>query len=370
MSFLGSIHIDLVCQDNRVTEVRLTPEREVHPEKLFIGKTVSAVRSLIPSLYALCPDSQLAAFELAVAMAKDRVISQELLHRIRWINHLEMIGESLRYFVLELGNPDYRTDKMAALLKARDDIAALKKLDPHDWEEVEHLWVELRSAASYILLDGFPTDWQQAALNSTLSATTDSLTEVFVRYGRVRSLGYCSYPYEPRIGFHLLNYNLELESWNSYPWSVKLNGMTGAVARFAHTPLVSGLLTQDGNTAYTRLVARFLQTLQAVDTTHADESSVAAVDIGHGKAASLIENARGALIHSVEFVRNSDPNDPTIRHYEILTPTELNFTYSDAAPRALKGIRFTDDEDLKEKAEIVFCSFDPCAEYSIGVIHA
>lgn len=370
MSFLGSIDVTLTVHHEKVTQVDILPKKEVHVEKFFIGKKVSEIKQLIRNLFSLCPDSQLSCALVACHLARTGAPSQEILTQARWLNHLEMINESLRYFVLDVGCETYRSDKIQALVKARDCITKLKKCSPQDWEEIEHLWVDLRSVSSFILLDGFPTNWMQALMHGTLKSSDESLTEALVRYGKNRTLGFCPSALEHNKAPEILINNLEIDSWKNYPWNIRVKGLTGAVTRLSSDPVVSGLLTQDGNTIYTRIVARFLQTIHAIDMIHADESSVDAVWIRPGVASALVENSRGVLIHSVELDLTQGTDDPTVKHYQILTPTEINITQSEFCKASLKNLSFRGDEDLKEKASLIFQSFDPCTTVHIEVKHA
>lgn len=74
----------------------------------------------------------------------------------------------------------------------------------------------------------------------------------------------------------------------------------------------------DGNTNYTRFVARFIEVLSAADLIRMPLETIAAMALGPGSAVSLVQNSRGVLLHAVKIT------DGVIEKYHILTPTEIN----------------------------------------------
>lgn len=55
--------------------------------------------------------------------------------------------------------------------------------------------------------------------------------------------------------------------------------------------MVAGLLMSDGNTNYTRFVARFIEVLSAADLIRMPLETIAAMELGKGSAVSLVQNS-------------------------------------------------------------------------------
>lgn len=367
MSFLGAIDLKIKADATKIVSVELKPEREVHVETLFIGKSPEEVLGLIPDLFTLCPDSQRAAAAVAFELAKTGHPDQKLIAISRFFNHLEIINEGIRFFALQCADDAYRADKIKAVAQVGSLIAQMKKLA---WKGQpfpnEALWQQLRSTVSFLLLDGFPVDWQQDLLNGTINPTEASLSVFFNILSNYREIGWCDAPILAMQPTYLLESLKEEGAWSKTPWKVQVPYLTGALSVMRDNSLVKTLLSQEGNTMYVRFVARFVEILSAVDRIRVPTTMIEAMEIEKRLAVCGVQNSRGFLLHSVKLSGDAKK----IENYSILTPTEINVTQSPWFKDTLKKIRVNYAEHLKKVTQFVTLSFDPCAQYRIEIENA
>lgn len=364
MSYLGAIRFILTAENNKVVNAAIQPIKELRVEKLLCGRPVEEALSLLPSLFALCPDSQTAAATVACRFAQSGEPSQETLKQARFNNHLEIINEGVRFFALQCADEDYRAAKISAVIQLRELSSQLRALHVEDQKQRKALWGKFRSLVSFLLLDGFSLHWDQDLFNGTITPSKDSLTNFFDKISARRSEGYCSAPLLDKPTSYILNGLKEKGCWAKGQWNVRVEALTGPVARMSSNPTVRGLLSQDGNTNYTRFVARFIEVLSAADLLRMPLETVAAQDLGGGSAVSLIQNSRGLLLHTAQV------RDGVIEKYNILTPTEINVVEPNWVNKTLLGLKADSLEELKAMAERTVLSFDPCTQIEVEVKNA
>lgn len=367
MSFLGAIDLKLKTNESRIVDVELKPEREIHVENLFIGKSPDEVLELIPSLFSLCPDSQKAAASVALNLARSGHPDQKLIAVSRFFNHLEIINEGIRFFALQCADDAYRVDKIKAVAQLGLLIQEMKKqvLNNQPFPN-ETLWQQLRSTVSFLLLDGFPIDWQQDLLNGTIDPKEASLSSFFHRLSDLREIGWCYAPILAMQPTHLLASMRDSGAWKNSPWKMRVPFLTGAISVMRNNPLVKTLLQQEGNTMYVRFVARFVEILSIVDRVRVPTVMIDAMEIKEHLAVCSVQNSRGLLLHAV---RLSD-DGKKIEDYSILTPTEINVTESPWFKNTIKKIRVDYNENIEKVTQLVTLSFDPCAQYRIEIENA
>lgn len=369
MSFFGSIKFVLKVRDHRVTDVEIKLPKEIKAEDLIRGRSPQEAFEIFQTIFALCPNSQLAAAKLACATATDKDPDQELIAQCRFANHLEIIREGTLFFAMRCAGRDLLNTKSQSLIKVRTLCDELKELPYQNIREREKLWTSLRSEVSYLLLNGFSNDWEQDLYNGTVEAKPDSLSGFFSKISKTqRTKGWCSAPLLTKSPTFILQALKERGCWDKEPWAIEIDALTGPVARMSHRPSEAGLLAQDGNTNYTRLVARFMEVLSAADLIRIPFETVSAIKLDNGAAASLVQNSRGILLHTVKL--EGCREDAKIKDYSILTPTDINVVRSKWFKQALMSLKFDDDAALKEAAEFTVLSFDPCTAFDIEVCHA
>lgn len=159
---------------------------------------------------------------------------------------------------------------------------------------------------------------------------------------------------------------------SSFDKLLSLNGAQTMGGNFANShdgkvhyenPVVAAIMS-DGNTNYTRFVARFIEVLSAADLIRMPLETIAAMELGKGSAVSLVQNSRGILLHAAKII------DGVIENYRILTPTEINVVDSEWFKKTLLNLKAKDAEELKKLAELTILSFDPCTQMDVELKNA
>ena len=101
--------------------------------------------------------------------------------------------------------------------------------------------------------------------NGTITPSKDSLTAFFDKISSHRSRGYTSGSLLDKPTAFILQALKERGCWKNGSLESDVRSLTGPVARMRKNPTVAGLLMSDGNTNYTRFVARFIEVLSAAD---------------------------------------------------------------------------------------------------------
>lgn len=159
-------------------------------------------------------------------------------------------------------------------------------------------------------------------------------------------------------------------SWAKAP---RLDGQpveVGALARqtVAGQPLLRELVTRSGSNVRNRVIARLIETARLavamenwIRSLRLNELFCADVKLqGEGRAAGLVEAARGSLGHWVEL------SSGKISRYQIIAPTTWNFSPRDAEGRpgpleqALVGTEVGSEGASSVAVQHVVRSFDPC----------
>lgn len=369
MSFLGSMKFVLKVRDHRVTDVEIKLPKEIKVEDLVRGRSPQEAFDIFQTIFALCPNSQLAAAKLACAATTDEDPDQELIAQCRFANHLEIIREGTLFFTMRCAGRDFLSTKSQSLINVRALCEELKELPYNNLREREKLWASLRSEVSYLLLDGFSNDWEQDLYNGTIETKPESLSGFFAKISKTqRTKGWCPAPLLTKSPTFILQALKEKGCWDKEPWNIEVDALTGPVARMSHRPSEAGLLAQDGNTNYTRIAARFMEVLSAADLVRIPFETVSAIRLSNGAAASLVQNSRGILLHTVRLEGRGA--DAKIKDYSILTPTDINVVRSKWFKQALMSLKFDDAAALKEAADFTILSFDPCTAFEVEVCHA
>lgn len=364
MSFVGNLNIFLDTDDNCVRNAAVKASSEVSVEKLFIGKTQEEVFELIPILFSLCPDSQSAAAKLALYEASGQGTT-EIFKDCIWQNYLEIINEGVRFFLLQLAPEAFRKRHIHRIVEIRAQVSELKKVDPRDSEKVKEEKRKLADLALPLLLADFGEDWEQDLLNGFTDETSEDIPSIFAALNSHRNLGWCSLPLLKKTPRVLLEDVKEKKLWMSKGHKFDIKHLTGAVARQRKDPLISYLLAQDGNTAYTRLCARFVELITTLMDDFPSEVSASVLKLEDKCALSVIQNSRGVLFHFAKLEEKEGKN--VIADYGILTPTELNVTDTHAFNDSLKDISGQSEDELKKLVYLVVSSYDPCVQINIEV---
>ncbi len=368
MSFLGAITVELKVSDNRVTAATVVPDKEVKVEKLLLEKAPAAAVDTISSLFTLCPKSQKAACEAALFTAEHGKLDAELSGRLSRQIQQERISEGFRFFVLQLPPASYREKNAKRIASVWKLISALGEAADN-----EEAWFENKIDVSNqllpLLMEDFSDYWRQDLLNGMAEKDGLGVPAIFAKLAAHRYIGWATVPVFKKKNKVVLadikHTGQKLEDMAAGPF----NYVTGAVSRMRFFPTVNALLNSDADSAYTRFAARFTELLLDLTENLPAEQLVSSIALKDGSAASLVQNSRGMLLHSVELGEGKN-GGKSVRSYCILTPTEINVTRSVSFLDSLVGLKARSEDEIKELAKLIVLSYDPCTEIRIAVSHA
>ena len=312
----GCVRLRLTCADDRVSAVQISSERP-DVARALRGRTADQAVQLVSLLFALCGEAQARAAILALAAARgeeymprlDQSVQREVLreHFWRWLLDLPpLLGEeALQKEFIDATKwvAEGRRDKLHKLLTS-PRIAALRlRLQQAD---------ELSSPPHRLL----PTLDARSSL-----AEWPRLTAGFSR----------------------------LPDWRG------IAAETGAIARQQkrHERMTSLLSA--------RWLARFDELLDwaAGDDTVGAGGTVSAAPVSPGIGRSLVETARGLLMHEIVL------DGEHVADYMIVAPTEWNFHPRGTLADHLLGQAAGNRDVLQQRVARAVSALDPCVRWEL-----
>ena len=312
----GCVRLKLDCADDRVCAVQIGSERPDLAQALR-GRMADQAMRLIPLLFALCGEAQARAAVLALAAARgeecvprlDPSVQREVLreHLWRWLLDLPpLLGEETlqRDFVTAVGLvAEGRRDELHALLTS-PSIAALRLcLQRAD---------ELPSPPPQLL---------PALVTRNSLAEWPRLTAEFCR----------------------------LPNWRG------MAAETGAIARQqGRGEKITSLLSA-------RWLARFEELLDWAtgDVQVGAGGTVSATHVAPGIGRSLVETARGLLMHEIVL------DGERVADYMIVAPTEWNFHPQGTLANHLLGQAAGNRDTLLQRIARAVAALDPCVRWEL-----
>lgn len=312
----GCVRLRLTCADDQVCAVQVSSERP-DVSRALRGRTTDQAVQLVSLLFALCGQAQARAAILALAAARgeecvpqlDPNVQREVLreHLWRWLLDLPtLLGEKVlqHEFVTAAGwVAEGRRDELHALLTS-PRIAALRlRLQQAD---------ELPSPPPRLL----------PALDARSS---------LAKWPRLTA-GFCRLP-----------------DWRG------MAAETGAITRQQkrHEKMTSLLSA--------RWLARFDELLDwaAGDDTVGAGGTVSAVPVALDIGRSLVETARGLLMHEIVL------DGEHVADYLIVAPTEWNFHPQGTLADHLLGQAAGDCDVLQQRVARAVAALDPCVRWEL-----
>lgn len=312
----GLVSIRVQSNGTEVIAVRVVSERP-QVARAFIGRQADDAATLVPMVFALCGRAQGAAARLAVAAARGEESSPRLAPDIV----REVMREHLWRWLLDLpalfGMPPFR-DQFSTAVRAVEtgDGGAVQGLLAAP--EIKRL-VELIAAL------------EQPALGEVAVLRVDSARASLAEWPQFSDV-LCRRP-----------------TWRGQA------AETGAYARRAGDPLpVKGAFA-----------VRWLARLAEIETWAKGIQEVgaggtaSAMPVAQGAGRSLVETARGLLMH--EVILEGD----RIADYRIVAPTEWNFHPQGSLSAWLVGNHFSDEAGLRQFAAQAVAALDPCVRWEL-----
>lgn len=362
MSFTeGSVIIDVNVMSESRTKVSTHSTRQGEISRAIIGQPTASQlpKILIESLYALCPQAHLAAFDCALAAAQGTPIPQ----RRRKVVY-EIINEHLRFLAFDscvsVGmRPDPEVRKLGQLRalcssELAKDAPDFDKLDAAIEPAIE-TFVTGMPVQEFTALQSLP-DFEAWMLHG---ATTAS---------RLYAQLWENVPCRRQTSVAMLNPHCELErieSWFSTEVSVScplINGtahQTSALGRCEKHPLITDIAEQYGCGIRAQFVSRLIDLVFYWKLRQHPQWSIQAAQTAPNTGLAHVQTARGSLIARI-VVR-----DGIIAALKTVAPTEWNFASGSCAEQVLAAIEFNSEEQWKREAAWILTAIDPCVPYQI-----
>lgn len=362
MSFTeGSVIIDVTVSGRGRTKVSTHSTRQGEIARAIIGHSVtsSLPRTLIESLYALCPQAHLAAFDGALAAARG-LEAEDRNRRVAY----EIINEHLRFLAFDacvaVGlAPDPKVRQLGQLRAVTS--AELARPAP-DYEKLDSA---IRSAIETFVTGVEPGRF--AALQSLPDFETWMLhgsTSAARLYAQLWENVPCRRP----TSVATLSARMPLdriEPWFASDVSVNcplINGtahQTSALGRCESHPLLAEIAEQYACGIRAQFVARLIDLMNYWDKRDDLHWTALAAQTAPSTGLAHVQTARGSLIARVSV------EDDVITSVKTVAPTEWNFAAGSCAERVLSQIDFTGEEAWRRDAAWILAAIDPCVPYRI-----
>jgi uptake hydrogenase large subunit len=297
--------------------VSITSTRPRGFGRVFKGRAPDEVRTLVPLLFAVCGQAQLAASTQALALAEGR----DPVHGMDAVVRLEAVREHLMRIAVDWARAAGLAPDVAVLRRIHA-LVALAKADPSAARaEARNIMAELAAAPEAIARHG-------------LGFMEDAGTVAARLLRTVRAQGWDT------LGAASLDCADDEASCLSLVWS---------------NPLVAEARQRHGAGLLLRLLARLAHLVELLGEGDAARAA------GPAEGAAGVETARGLLIHRAVIEAGR------IAAYEITAPTDVNFASEGPAARSLAALAATGHDGIENPARLLVEAFDPCVAYSLRV---
>ena len=342
----------------RFTATRGTASREVLPARARLLEIMGLIAGKWPHSLAFQPGGTTRAIDLG-----ERVRLLSIVSGFRSFLESTVFADELEN-VLSLGDCDQldrwregRGGDFSHFLRVADDLS-LEKLGKGP--DILMSYGAYRGAEGHLFAPGVLTS------NSSLSQLAvgdiaEDVAHAWMQDGIGNPAQSSTIPAPDKEGAY---------SWCKAPRLAGKPVEVGALARqaVAGQKLVRALLARSGANVRNRVVARLIETARIAVAMEAwvralrlnEPFCADARQIRSGRAAGLVEAARGSLGHWIEL------KDGAIARYQIIAPTTWNFSPRDAAgtpgplEQALVGTHVGGDGARSVSVQHVVRSFDPC----------
>jgi Ni,Fe-hydrogenase I large subunit len=374
----GELTIDLATRDGVVTAVDIASTRPQVADRLLGGKPAEAAVALVPQLFTICGRAQAIAAELALQAARGVTAAESPLQRERTQRiETEIVQEYLWRALLDWPQALGAPADASVLAELRRALA----VDPGGAHEATR--AALRHVAEQAVFGGSARSWFEhehvpafeiwIAQGCTPAARfLGAVQREGARHGAPRSAA--EVPLLPSFADAevLRAMAAALADDESFARLPQFDGgpaETGAVSRQAEHPLVAALLSTFGRSTLTRLAARITELARITAGAEAAAPLFGALTLGAGagrrRGLGWVETARGVLVHLIDLAGSG--SDERIGAYRILAPTEWNFHPRGALRAGLLGVHAPGTGELRQRADWMVQSLDPCVAYTLRI---
>jgi hypothetical protein len=352
----GKLHLSLTWDGKAVREVGINSTRP-QAYRLLNGLLPEKAVQMAQLLFNVCGRAQGAAAAAAMAAAQGSDV-KDIAALERGIA-CEAMQEHLWRLLLDwprlLGLPQQQTDfvrwhgMLRCIGAGQGDMAVLRA-------ELESCWLGC-SAASWSAygLDGLRAWWESgdspaasmlAALDASCSAEAQCAGFTLLPdWSAVQALSACG--------------DLLDDTFASRPVFRGVAAETGALGRYAATPLLRDMMQTNPSRLRARVVARILDVLDIAGARY--DGRLDCVTAPDGAGLAVAQTARGILMHRVRLGAGR------VEDYLIVAPTEWNFHPCGVLAAGLHGILADSRAQLAQLARTHVLSLDPCVEYGMEI---
>lgn len=315
----GRVRVQLTCADGRVSAVQISSKR---PDVAVVlrGRTADQAVQLFPLLFALCGQAQARAAALALAAAR----GEECVPQLDPDVQREVIREHLWRCLLDL--PPLQGEDAFQ----QEFVSAMKWIAEGNCAELHALLNSSRIAS-------LPQRLHQIEGSHPIS------DRLLPRLDARRSLAEW-----PRLSAKFCR----LPDWRG------MSAETGAIARRQQTEeKIKSLF-------FSRWRARLDELMEwtAGDVQIGAGGTVSAVPVAGGIGRSLVETARGILMHEIVL------DGERIADYLIVAPTEWNFHPQGTLADQLLGQNAEDRDALQQHVTRTVAALDPCVPWELELV--
>jgi Nickel-dependent hydrogenase len=352
IAFRNEIDVTVSVVRGAIAAVEILPRSRPPLTRLFAGKQVSSLLSVLPRLFSLCAIAHqvafLSAFEAANGVEMSAATRQ---HRIASVM-AERLAELLRgLFVGHMGLDNKSAAAVRAMMQAIPVLGGGVAEDSRSQRDAVSRVKTALAALGISGADAAPASGSPLALHIA-SLEVDALTampmdETFLSVADDRDV--VARLFADGAGFSE---------------SPELDGRipeTGVWARSANRK--QSPQRQSGPAV--RLQARVAEIARLCAWLEAgvsmEEGVVESYAPGSKRGAAAVECARGRLYHALEL-----DGDGQIVRFEFLAPTEWNFHARGPLVRRLQGAMLAGSRRGREAVRALVGSFDPCVGFSLN----
>lgn len=397
MNLEGQIEIDLTVQPDGSKQVQIVNNRPVQAAQLFVGKSIDEALNIIPLLFHVCGKAQgVAAINAIHSAMKAPLDGKTALARDMLCQSEQVREHLLRIFMdwpthLPQDTPIDTGPDLQALMQITPRFEAAlfpdgKPFDRHtittpNLEEVEQSVTTLFTFLSDRVF-GCPLEtwikadkkdivlhWIETGTTIAAQSLRDLLHKKLAPQGQTQC---CFLPLVSGRALHPFLFDTNASDFVANPTWEGVPRETSALSRQFEHPLLQTTLAHCGAGLLARYMARLIEIAMIALRIKAQLRSLQQSNHmmlkpqtfkGH-TGIGMVEAARGLLVHAVEV------KDTTIQNYRILAPTEWNFHENGPLAQALGNITSTTLEQIRQIADIIIPSIDPCTQTKLEVHYA
>lgn len=359
LAFRNEIDVTVCLARGAIAAVEILPRTRPPLTRMFAGKQVGSLLSVLPRLFSLCSGAHQVAFVSAVEAARGQVAAADARRRRVTAVIAERLIELLRgLFVGRLALDSGSAAAVRSMMQAATVLGYEAAGTSYGQARRESV-ARIRSALTAL---GVSSEDGGPAPGSALAAHIASLDDG----------AFLPMPLEPSFLSTADDRDVVLRllaDGAQFSDAPDLQGRVPETGVWARRAMRDAALPSGSGPAE-RLKARIVEAARLcawLEAREAGEESVSveqgiveSYDLGNGRGAAAVECARGRLYHLVEL-----DGEERISRFEFLAPTEWNFHPRGPLVRVLQGSEFSGGRQGQDAVRAMVGSFDPCVAFSL-----